>query len=550
MSNSTIDIGRRNLLKAAGIAAGSTIISSSIAGNAIAQDNSTEAWNAGDVKHIIPTANADRFLIKVSFHSRQKSQPYMAINGRKIPGKQSDPIGRFWQFDITDLKPDTQYKLQLVNSGGTVLCDSWPLKTFPAHGSMPEKVRILAYTCAGGDDNMSPIPGKTSWLNMDVRKHFLAKAMSFEPDLVISNGDHIYWDMKTFLNKEFAANYLKNEFWPKYGDPIDYSRPMLSKENINTFLAICDYQISELYGVTLRSTPSFFITDDHDYFENDEYTNDLAVMPPDDYGLSARLETQSLYYPEFLPDANQPEWLQGADHRNIAEGSNSVFGTIRYGDLIEAVLYDCRRYADYKGNHAQLLPQWTEDWLINRTHSEDTKHFMHCPSLPFAYSSGKLGDWYPDALDAQANKLVLYKQKQGWQAGWFAQHQRLIKAISAQKKRTPLIVQGDFHASAAGSIHRSGSLDLSDNPVHVITSGALGTGDLGFPSFIRSIESQASGMIGVNTALPPTEKNGFTIMDITPEKITCSLYTWRPPQDVREIDTMKPTIVYEVPVKA
>jgi hypothetical protein len=36
---------------------------------------------------------------------------------------------------------------------------------------------------------------------------------------------------------------------------------------------------------------------------------------------------------------------------------------------------------------------------------------MHAPSLPFAYSSGKLGDWYPDVLDAKLGKLVLYESK-------------------------------------------------------------------------------------------------------------------------------------------
>ncbi|WP_019614092.1 alkaline phosphatase D family protein [Psychromonas ossibalaenae] len=546
-----INTSRRSILKLAGLAAGSAVIGAALPNQAEASNavKGNENWNEGDIAHIIPTSNHNRFLIKVSFNSRRKSVPELSVGGRRILGEQTDPIGRFWRFDVQGLTPDTRYNLQLIDGDGSVLCDAWPLKTFPAAGTLPKKMTILAYTCAGGDEKMSPIPGKTSWLDMGARRQLLDRGMSFNPDVVIANGDHIYWDLKTFLNKEFAANYLQKEFWPTYGAPIDYSKPMLAEENRDTFLAICDYQICELYGVSLRSTPSFFITDDHDYFENDEYTNDLAVMPPDDYGLRGMMETQSLYYPEFLPDTNRPEWLQGGNDAHTVRGANTVCGTIRYGDLIEAVLYDCRRYADYKGNHAKLLPQWTEDWLINRTLAEDTKHFMHCPSLPFAYSSGKLGDWYPDVLDAQANRLVLYKQKMGWQSGWFAQHQRLIEAMSKQKQRTPLIVQGDFHASAAGKIHRSGSLDLSDNPVHVITSGALGTGDLGYPSFQRSIESQSSGLIGIDSALDPTEKNGFTIIDITPDKLTCSVYTWRPPQDVREIDTMKPTIIYEVPVK-
>ncbi len=543
------DISRRNLLKMTGIAAGGAIITSGLglSSKAHAGTAAKAEWNAGDIQHIIPTANHNRFLIKIAFKKKRRSAPEMTIDGRRIAGKQRDPLGRFWEFDVQNLKSNTTYNLQLIDSSGAMLCDAWPLKTFPAPGTMPKKLTILAYTCAGGDDKMLPIPGKTSWLDMGVRKHLLDKGMSFNPDLVIANGDHIYWDLKTFLNKEFAYNYLTKEHWPKYGDPIDYSKPMLHEKNISTFLNICDYQITGLYGVTLRSTPSFFITDDHDYFENDEYTNDLAVMPPDSYGLSAKMETQSLYYPEFLPDDNRPEWLQGGNYTHTAPGVNTVFGTIRYGDLMEGVLYDCRRYADYKGNHAKLLPQWTEEWLINRTKAEDTRHFMHCPSLPFAYSSGKLGDWYPDVLDEQANKLVLYKQKLGWQSGWFAQHQRLIEAISSQKKRAPLVVQGDFHATGAGSIHRSGSLDLSDNPVHVVATGPLGTGDLAFPSAIRSIETQSSSIIGMDSAMDPVEKNGFTIVEVTPEKVTCSLYTWRPPQSVKEIASMKPDLVYEVP---
>lgn len=119
MSNLTVDIGRRNILKAAGIAAGSTIISGSLASSTMAQSLGSKQWNSGDVKHIIPTANADRFLIKVSFHHRQEKQPYLSISNRKVPGKQSDPIGRFWQFDVTDLKPDTEYNLKLIDSNGS-----------------------------------------------------------------------------------------------------------------------------------------------------------------------------------------------------------------------------------------------------------------------------------------------------------------------------------------------------------------------------------------------------------------------------------------------
>ena len=54
-------------------------------------------------------------------------------------------------------------------------------------------------------------------------------------------------------------------------------------------------------------------------------------------------------------------------------------------------------------------------------------------------------------LDPATGRLVLYAAKAGWQRGWFAQHQRLIEAIASQKKRAPVIVQGDFHATAVGT---------------------------------------------------------------------------------------------------
>ena len=48
---------------------------------------------------------------------------------------------------------------------------------------------------------------------------------------------------------------------------------------------MCDYQIPGLYGTTLRSTPAFFLTDDHDMFENDEFDDKVSTQPPEIYGV-------------------------------------------------------------------------------------------------------------------------------------------------------------------------------------------------------------------------------------------------------------------------
>lgn len=107
------------------------------------------------------------------------------------------------------------------------------------------------------------------------------------------------------------------------------------------------------------------------------------------------------------------------------------------------------------------------------------------------------------------------------------------------------MVQGDLHASAAGRMTRSGELTL-EHPVHAVLSGTLGTGDLPFPSAFRGVESRPSQLVGMDEALKPTEKNGFSVIDVTPDKIIFSMFVWRPPQSVEAIDTMQPVLVYEV----
>jgi hypothetical protein len=504
-------------------------------------------WNGGSLAHLIPTANHERFLIKASFKSPLKAPPKLSVGGVPFDGVRTDTGGRFYRFDANGLRPGTPYELRLVDASGAPLCDGWRLKTLPAPDTKAERLRLLVYTCAGGYDGPA-FQGKTFFLDMALRRRLLARALSFQPDVVIANGDHVYWDLETSQNKPLAK-FVQQNHWTKFGGALDTSVPMLHPKNAAIFRALCDYQIAGLYGNALRSTPSFFLTDDHDMFENAEFDAGVATLPPDTYGKVGAEATQALYYPEFLPDPQRPDFLPGGDKAGLPAGTNMTFGTLRYGSLLEAVLYDCRRYLDSSGAHAKLLPGWVEAWILARTRAEDTTHFFHVPSLPFGYTTGKAGEFYPDAFDDKQRRLVPFGDKAGWQRGWFAQHQRLLSGIAAQKSRVPLVVQGDLHASAAGRIVRSGELSLP-RPVHVVTAGTLGTGDLAFPSAYRGFPASPSALIGLEPALAPAEKNGFTIVDVTPDKLTFALFTFRPPERAEQIDALRPAIVYEVPRKA
>lgn len=61
----------------------------------------------------------------------------------------------------------------------------------------------------------------------------------------------------------------------------------------------------------------------------------------------------------------------------------------------------------------------------------------------------------------------------------------------------------------------------------MVTNGTLGTGDVGFPSYYRGIIPSASQLIGIDEALTPIEKNGFSIIDVdvTPDKLTFTMFT-------------------------
>src|SRR5262245_11659466 len=199
------NLNRREFLQASAAAAGV------IGCPHLVDAQSADTWDQGQLAHLIPAANHERLLIKASFKSPLKDAPHLAVNSKSIVGERTEASGRFWRFDATSLAPATQYELRITDAGGAPLCDAWPLKTFPAPDATPERMRILAYTCAGGYDG-PPLQGKTLFLDMTARKRLLARGMSFKPDVTIANGDQIYWDMTTALAR-LQPKYVREQLW-------------------------------------------------------------------------------------------------------------------------------------------------------------------------------------------------------------------------------------------------------------------------------------------------------------------------------------------------
>jgi hypothetical protein len=516
------------MLRLLGTASAATLLGNS-------SSSADNRWWQGDVMHLLPLLDHRQVLLKSSFRAPLMEPPYLRVNQVRVAGQRSDTLGRFWQFHVDGLEADSNQELQLETRAGRALTDPWPLRTFPAPETAAEHLKILAFTCAGGSEHTLMKDGSTVFLPLAARQRLLDRGLSFAPDVVLANGDHVYCDM--------SADVMQGLF-ERYGH-LDASLPVLGTANERILTGIVDEQLARLYGVRLRSTPSYFLTDDHDLFENDEASDAQITLPPDRQMLDLARTTQALYYPEFLPDGGRPGWLAGSSAGERRPQFSESFGTLRYGTLLEALLYDTKRYVTLKGPQATMVPSQVERWLTDRTRANDTAQLMHVPSTPLGWSAGKWGEWYPDVLQGDG-RLGIERAKAYWPHGWWSQHQRLLQALHDQRQRAPLIVSGDLHASAAGRIEKSGSLDLSGNPVHTLCVGTVGSAGPAFPSAFRGTPPQVPSQLVLEQSLQPTEKNGFTLFDVRRDVILVRMFAWRPPEPLDHIDTLEPFHSFEI----
>ncbi len=523
--------------------------------------NVDPGWNAGPVVHLLPTANDHRFLLKVSFKLALTAPPFLSVDGKIFKGVRTDTRGFFWSFDADGLQPATRYRLVLQDVSGKPLCDPWHLSTFPAPDDHPGHLRLLIFTGAGGHDAHIQWYG-TGPLPLEVRKKLLNKALAFKPDAVISSGDQIYYDLRYDKSAQVMGASARSIHLVGKFDP---SLDVLGTQNEAVLKKAVDAQVAYLYGTRFRSTPTFFLLDDHDYFENDIATEkkrgfSLKLLliglqspfyrggvsfPPDRFSLQLGRATQKLYLPEFLPDENRPADLPSSGAADRAPGVSECYGTLRYGKLFEGLLYEGRRFVTLDGPKAVLTHAAAEKWLIERMQAEQTEFVINLPALAFGWSAGKWMEYYPDVRGADG-KLTVSESKYLWPEGWFAQHNRLLKAAAGMKHTLPLFICGDLHSQAHERIVRSGDLDLGANPPVIVLSGSLGTGRRMWPSSFRGLVSEPPVELTAEQGLAPVEKNGFIIADFTAQKAVIKFYAWRPPQPLEAIDSLTPYHVLEL----
>jgi len=484
------------------------------------------AWSRSlpPVRAIIPSASADTLAIKVLLDTPPAHAPRLTIDGRAVAAERLDTDGYSWGFVQRGLKGGTAHQIALADASGKPLRDPWQLKTLPGPDQRPERFRILFFTCAGGDDAAKFLP-------QSVRHALLDRALSFAPDLAVANGDHIYWDLDTALKYRGTpeSRAEKAELYRKIAW-IDQDTAFDSETNRRSLNTIIGRQIAALYEDRFASVPLVFVTDDHDYFENDNGGTWGYSFPPRPFILGLQRRTAAMVYPYAL---GRPKLKGGALTSETVE-------TVQIGKLAELALFDCRRGWDTKTGYGVLFPE-AEAFLIDRLRRSQADHYIHVPSNPVGWTAGKIGEWYGDRPPAGTPG----DDKAFWPSGWFDQHQRLIKALSDQKGRPAVTISGDMHASGAKRLTASGDIDLSANPVEAILAGTIGTGT-SWPSQGRGMfPSTPEKLVGIDTA-PTLERNGFTLFDVTPERIEVRQFCWRPPEPIEAIASLQPHATFSI----
>ena len=510
---------RRSVLRGAGAAGLGGVMFGGVAWS--------RAWAAETkaVRAILPSATHDTLAVKVLLDSPPSAAPVLTIDARPVAARQMDQDGYAWGFVQDGLKGGTAHELTLSDEFGFPLRKPWQLKTLPPIDSTPDHFRLLFFTCAGGDE-------ESRNLSVATRRALFDRALSFGPDLAVANGDHIYWDLDTALKyrRDPATRAQTAAFYRKIAW-IDQDTAFDSVTNRRSLNTIIGRQIASIYEDRFASVPLVFVTDDHDYFENDNAGPWGYSLPPRPFIFGLQQRTSAMAYPFALGRPNLGDPYK----------SGTVEG-VQIGNLLELNLFDCRR-GWATGENARVLFPEAEAWLVDRTRRSTAKQLIHAPSNPFGWSAGKLGEWY---ADGPAEGSAFQNDKGYWQQGWFDQHQRLAKALSDQRERAAVSISGDMHASAISSISRSGKLDLSANPIQAILPGTIGTDTPGFPSTVRGVPPFHAAALEIRDIAKMEERNGFSIVDVYPDRIEVRQFRWRAPEPVTAIANLQPSDTYTI----
>ena len=255
-------------------------------------------WDQGRLRHLLPTVSDSRLRIKASFDTALTL--VAAPPSRRSARRWTDDryhggvlgIRRRWSGGGSAL-------YAFARGAGKALCEPWTLATFPRPDAPVERCRVLFFACAGGHESLGYLPTSCVIVCCVGRSH-----ISLRPWLRTATTSIGISAQKIGLGLPTGASPGLSK-----SPASSTALPRCSAIEMRGSQARGGPQIVPVYGVDFRSTPVFFVQDDHDYFDNDKANEKIVTFPPSWFMLQLARATQALYYPEFLPDAQRPAGL-------------------------------------------------------------------------------------------------------------------------------------------------------------------------------------------------------------------------------------------------
>src|SRR4029077_20432298 len=133
---------RKFLRSSAATALSLTVPADLFAQPASAAAPASASWDAGGLRHLLPTVSDTRMLIKASFSSPLQDAPTLSVHGTAVRRRMGDRRGEHWHFYATDLQPRHRYALSLAGTKGRPLCEPWGLAIFSHTSDSVGNVRL------------------------------------------------------------------------------------------------------------------------------------------------------------------------------------------------------------------------------------------------------------------------------------------------------------------------------------------------------------------------------------------------------------------------
>ena len=255
--------------------------------------------------------------------------------------------GSFWQFHAGDLRPGTAYELSLTSTEGRSLCQPWKLSTMPSPDELPGKLRLLIYSCAGGHDLFSTAHTGLEFLPAAVRQRLLRRGLSFAPDALIANGDHVYWDL---LAPRAAPRLGASKAALEYAR-FDRDAPVLGGANESALLRAAGEQLLHCTArcVVRRQcfsckTTTIISTTTKRAMRRLPSRPTISCCNPRGPATPLYPNSCDLKISPGIPGSDSPDQSSFRP-----DGLSESFGTLRYGRLAEVLLYDVRRTVTLAG---------------------------------------------------------------------------------------------------------------------------------------------------------------------------------------------------------